>query len=130
MQWVIDLMTDTRCQLTDRGQLGFLQHTGFRLLNTDDTAVPPTLMALVPADAYGHGAVAVGTTALHNGATYLGVDTFEEAVALRVGGIDAPILVLGYVPPHAVRDAIRFDLTLTVTNIDPRHPGCRCLELN
>ena len=49
-------------------------------------------MAVVKADGYGHGAVAVGAAALEAGASWLGVCTITEAMALRDGGITAPIL--------------------------------------
>ncbi|HEY9763839.1 MAG TPA: alanine racemase [Trichocoleus sp.] len=53
------------------------------------------LMAVVKADAYGHGAVAVAQTALQAGATWLGVATVPEGIELRQAGIQAPILVMG-----------------------------------
>jgi alanine racemase len=53
------------------------------------------LMAVVKADAYGHGAVAVGQTALQAGASWLGVATIPEGIELREAGIEAPILLLG-----------------------------------
>lgn len=53
------------------------------------------LMAVVKADAYGHGAVTVAQTVLEAGATWLGVATIPEGIELREAGIEAPILVLG-----------------------------------
>ncbi|MBE9007954.1 alanine racemase [Fortiea sp. LEGE XX443] len=53
------------------------------------------LMAVVKADAYGHGAVIVAQTALQSGASWLGVATVPEAIQLREAGIQAPILILG-----------------------------------
>ncbi|MEB3180363.1 MAG: alanine racemase [Nostocaceae cyanobacterium] len=53
------------------------------------------LMAVVKADAYGHGAVTVAEVALKSGATWLGVATIPEGIELREAGITAPILVLG-----------------------------------
>jgi len=50
------------------------------------------LMAVVKADAFGHGAGAVARTALAHGATRLGVTTIDEALTLRAEGIDAPVL--------------------------------------
>ncbi len=58
-------------------------------------AAPAALMAVVKADGYGHGAVPVARVALAHGATWLGVATPEEGVALREAGIAAPVLVLG-----------------------------------
>jgi alanine racemase len=53
------------------------------------------LMAVVKADAYGHGAVTVAQTVLKSGASWLGVATVPEAIQLREAGIKAPILILG-----------------------------------
>lgn len=53
------------------------------------------LMAVVKADAYGHGAVAVAQTVLQHGVTWLAVATILEGIELRQAGITAPILVLG-----------------------------------
>ncbi|MBE9218988.1 alanine racemase [Dolichospermum flos-aquae] len=53
------------------------------------------LMAVVKADAYGHGAVAVAKTVLESGASWLGVATVPEGIQLREDGIQAPILILG-----------------------------------
>ncbi len=53
------------------------------------------MMAIVKANAYGHGLVPVARTALENGAEYLGVAIPEEGLALRKAGIEAPVLVLG-----------------------------------
>src|SRR4051812_42614408 len=52
------------------------------------------LMAVVKADAYGHGAVPVSRAALQAGADFLAVATAEEGVELRHAGVNAPILVL------------------------------------
>jgi alanine racemase len=72
------------------------------------------LMAVVKADAYGHGVIPVSTTAIRNGADYLGVATLEEAIEIRQAGITAPILVLGYVPPQGASLVVRHDLAVTV----------------
>lgn len=53
------------------------------------------LMAVVKADAYGHGAVATARTSLNAGATWLGVATVPEGIELRQAGVQAPILVMG-----------------------------------
>ncbi len=60
------------------------------------------LLAVVKADAYGHGAVRVAKTALNSGAEYLGVATVQEAVELREGMVNAPILVLSQPPASAI----------------------------
>ena len=53
------------------------------------------LMAVVKADAYGHGATTVAQAVLQAGAQWLGVATIPEGIELREAGIDAPVLVLG-----------------------------------
>ena len=50
------------------------------------------LMAVVKADGFGHGATRVARTALRNGASWLGVTSIDEALALRLDEIDAPVL--------------------------------------
>ena len=60
------------------------------------------LMAVVKADAYGHGGVTVAQTALINGADCLAIATLAEGVELRQAGIKAPILILGAI--NAVED--------------------------
>jgi alanine racemase len=75
------------------------------------------LMAVVKADAYGHGAVTVARTVLEQGATWLGVATIPEGIELRTDGITAPILVLGAInDPEQVRAIARWQLQATLCN--------------
>ena len=60
------------------------------------------MMAVVKADAYGHGAVRVAKTALNSGADYLGVATVDEGIKLREGLVNAPILMLAEPPASAI----------------------------
>ena len=53
---------------------------------------PAQVMAVVKADAYGHGAIEVAQTAVAAGATWLGTAHVREALALREAGITAPLL--------------------------------------
>ena len=76
------------------------------------------LMAVVKADAYGHGAVAVARAALDAGASWLGVALVEEGIALREEGIEAPILVLSEFPAGAERDALAAGLTPSLYSHD------------
>ncbi|KRE79715.1 alanine racemase [Arthrobacter sp. Soil763] len=61
-------------------------------------ASPAKVMAVVKADAYGHGAVPVARAALSAGASWLGVAHISEALALRAAGIDAPLLAWLHTP--------------------------------
>ena len=72
------------------------------------------LMAVVKADAYGHGAAEVAARAMASGATALGVARLGEAVALRHAGINAPILILGHTSSVSAAKLIAYDLTQTV----------------
>lgn len=72
------------------------------------------ILASLKADAYGHGALKVARTVLHNGASMLGVATVSEAAPLREAGINPPILVFGYVPAWQMREAVRLGLTITL----------------
>jgi alanine racemase len=76
-----------------------------------------SLMAVVKANAYGHGAVEVARTALRNGASRLAVARAGEGIQLREAGISAPILVMSYTPPAEIESAVAHDLTLAVTEL-------------
>jgi alanine racemase len=76
------------------------------------------ILASLKADAYGHGALKVARTVLHNGASMLGVATVSEAAPLREAGIHEPILVFGYVPHWQMREAVRLGLTITLYSIE------------
>ncbi len=72
------------------------------------------LMAVLKADAYGHGATELARAALQNGADLLAVANMAEALELREAHIDAPILLLSYVPAEDIPTAIEHDLRITV----------------
>lgn len=75
-------------------------------------------MAVVKANGYGHGAVPVARAALAAGATWLGVATPEEGVELRAAGLDAPVLVLGYVDPAQAALVVAHDLRTALFHAD------------
>ncbi|MDY6940220.1 MAG: alanine racemase [Cyanobacteriota bacterium] len=73
------------------------------------------LMAVIKADAYGHGAVTAARTVLDAGASWLGVATLPEGIELRQAGISAPILVLGATyTPAQLRALVRWQLQPTL----------------
>jgi alanine racemase len=76
------------------------------------------VLAVLKADAYGHGALKVARTALNNGASFCGVASVNEAIRLREAGVDAPILVLGYTPAWLAKEALLRDITLTLYDAD------------
>ena len=71
------------------------------------------LAAVVKANGYGHGSVAVAEAALAAGAERVCVVSLDEAATLRRGGIRAPILVLGYVAPQEAERAVELDVAVT-----------------
>lgn len=82
-----------------------------------ELAAPSLICCVVKADAYGHGAVPVGQTALDSGASWLGVSLIEEGVELRGAGVEAPILVLSEPRPDEMSDVVAFRLTPTVYSV-------------
>ena len=75
---------------------------------------PAKIMAILKADAYGHGTVKVARTVLNNGAHWLAVATLGEAITLRRAGIDAPILVLSYMPAWQAHKAVVHNISATI----------------
>ncbi|MFV9645762.1 MAG: alanine racemase [Desulfobacterales bacterium] len=78
------------------------------------TSPDARLMAVVKANAYGHGIVEVAGKALESGAQALGVARTSEGIQLRKAGFDSSILVFSYTPPALAKELVEFDLTQTV----------------
>lgn len=74
------------------------------------------IMAVVKADAYGHGSAAVAKTAIESGVDRLGVAALAEAVELREAGVRSPIQILGCSLPEQADDIVRYNITQTVSN--------------
>ena len=75
------------------------------------------LLAVIKADAYGHGAVRVGKY-LEDQVDYFAVATAEEAMELREQGIRLPVLVLGYISPEQYGEILDYDITQTVYSLE------------
>lgn len=74
-------------------------------------------LAIVKADAYGHGAVGVAK-AVQDKVDYFGIAELGEAVELREAGVEKPILVLSYTSPYQYEELIKNELTQTIFNYD------------
>jgi alanine racemase len=74
------------------------------------------LLAVVKANAYGHGILEVSELALKAGVNWLGVQSIEEALLLRQNGVKSPVLVMGYIPFADLKEAVLQDVRLTVYN--------------
>ncbi len=72
------------------------------------------IMAVVKADAYGHGDRYISRALQECGADYFGVSNIEEALSLRKNGIVKPILIFGITPPEYVKELSRLGITQTV----------------
>lgn len=71
---------------------------------------PAEFCAVVKADGYGHGAIAVSQAAIDAGATWLAVALVEEGAVLRKAGIDVPIMLLGQPRGTDLTAAVGWDL--------------------
>lgn len=83
--------------------------------------LPPDceLMAVVKADAYGHGASSVARRLEMEGVRSFAVACLSEGIALRQADIQGDILILGYTPPQAVPQLLHWNLTQTI--VDEEH---------
>jgi alanine racemase len=88
-----------------------------RLLSGAAAASGAGMMAVVKADAYGHGAVPVARAALDAGASWLGVCTLEEALELRAAGITAPVLSWLHLPDEDFAPAVAAGVDLSVSSV-------------
>jgi len=86
-------------------------------LRTIKCLVGPTAatMAVVKADAYGHGAIPCARAALEEGVDYLGVGIIKEGIELRESGITSPILILGGIHPNEAEDLIEHNLSTSLS---------------
>jgi alanine racemase len=79
---------------------------------------PKQIMAIVKANAYGHGILEVSEQAIKSGVEYIGVGFLEEGIFLRQNDIDAPILVMGGILGYQVKKFIQYDLEMTVSSLE------------
>lgn len=81
-------------------------------------AGPARIMAVVKANAYGHGVEEISHVCQKWGVDYFGVASLEEAMELRQAGITAPILTLGYLPEASADAAVAADVTPCIFTFD------------
>jgi alanine racemase len=75
------------------------------------------ILAVIKADAYGHGLIPVAKCAIDAGATWLGVALLEEAIALRDAGVNAPIISWLTPPSSDFKKAIELDIDLAIPSL-------------
>lgn len=72
------------------------------------------LCCVIKADAYGHGAVQLARFYEKLGADWFAVSNIEEAVQLRRGGVEKPVLILGYTPPACAKELAELNISQCV----------------
>jgi alanine racemase len=92
--------------------LGAVRHNLGNIRSLVDEKVE--IMAVVKANAYGHGILQISQALVEEGVNYLGVATVDEGLKLRSSGIKVPILVLGSVLDEEAQAAVSNDITLTL----------------
>ncbi len=75
------------------------------------------IMAVIKANAYGHGALEAYRVLRENGADCFAIATLQEAIALREGGATEPMLILGYVPAETTEALLQYDVMATVFDL-------------
>lgn len=83
-----------------------------------DAVKSSKIMAVVKANAYGHGCVELSQTAIQCGCEYLGVAFVEEGIELRKENIATPTLVFGAHDPSVLSNAVDYNLDITLTSFD------------
>jgi len=96
--------------------LNALEHNyaQYRKLASDNVKI----MAVVKADAYGHGVVHCAKRLEQNGVDYFAVAFIDEAMEIREAGIKTPILILGYTDRFSLSDAVKNDITVTIFDVE------------
>jgi alanine racemase len=103
--------------------LGALEHNLARIrerlahLSTAPAESAASIMAVVKADGYGHGAVGVSRALEGAGVDWLGVALLEEGAEIRHAGVRLPILVLGTARPEKIALYVRYRLTPTLSSL-------------
>lgn len=94
-----------------------LENLIYNLNNIRKKVSPAKVMAVVKADAYGHGAIPITKRLVKEGVNYFAVARLEEGIELRTNGITENILIFGRLFPDEIPAAIDNNLTLTIANI-------------
>src|SRR5512138_2036421 len=76
------------------------------------------IMAVVKANAYGHGLAPIAQESMRSGASWLGMARPDETLELRRAGLNGPILLLGYTPPGQYAEVIANRVSLTVWDFE------------
>ncbi len=108
----------------------YLNNLANNIMELRKKSMSKHFMAVVKADGYGHGAIAVAKVAINNGADNLGVATIQEGIELREAGIEAPILIFGWTPHDYAEYLQKYRLTQTVFSLEQAEKLCASLKEN
>lgn len=95
-----------------------LDHLGFNFREIRKKIAPARLIPVVKADAYGHGAIPVSRCLVDEGADFLAVAQYQEAMELRDSGLDVPILIFGRLFPDELPGAMRAGFRITLFGVE------------
>ena len=109
----IDLERPTRALIS----LNKLEHN-FQVAKEHLASKNTKIMAMVKANAYGHGILKMAQQLVAHGSEYLGVAFLEEGIYLRQHGITTPILVMGAINTNQIENFLTYDLELTIPSIE------------
>jgi len=102
-------VTHTRAEI-------YLDNLLYNLRMIEKRVHPADVMAVVKADAYGHGAVPVSRCLMEAGVQHFAVARIQEALELRQAGIDKPILIFGSLFADEMETAVEHDVQITITD--------------
>lgn len=102
----MDMITDNTYAIIDLDKI----RTNFQVIR-EKAGVP--VMAVVKADAYGHGAIPIARL-LEGMCAFFGVSSMQEALELRRAGLQTPILILGHTPPQVFGEAVKKGIRPTI----------------
>ena len=86
------------------------------------------ILAVVKANAYGHGSVQIAKELKEEGVDFFAVSSIYEAIELRQNGIYDDILILGYTPEGHIIEALKYDITFTIYSKEFAKQVCRISE--
>lgn len=90
----------------------------YNMNNIKNYAQNSTVVGVVKADAYGHGAVEIATTMINNGIKKLAVANIVEAIELREQHINVPIMILGISIDTAIQSILKYNIEPTVSSYE------------
>ena len=83
------------------------------------------VVCVIKANAYGHGAIPVARRLIKEGCDFFAVSSLNEALELRQAGICCSILVLGYILPENISEAVENDISFACASLDFAETLCR-----